>query len=237
MYCNDCPRKCNAYRDTKRGKGFCKSGIYPVVAKAYLHKWEEPCISGQNGAGNIFFCGCNLKCCYCQNKEISGISSQDTHCGRQITPERLSEIYDELIKKGAHCINLVTPTHYSAGILKSLELHGKLSVPLVYNCSGYETEESLKLFDNKVDIYMPDMKYGINSVAEKYSNAYDYPEIAKNAIREMFRQTGPYEYDESGMLKKGVIIRHLMLPGNLRNTFSVIDWVNETFKTGDILFS
>jgi len=236
LICNDCPRKCNALRNEYEGNGFCRSGLMPVCAKAALHPWEEPCISGKRGAGNIFFSGCNLKCYYCQNSEISGI---DAHIakGKTITPQRLSEIYDELIMQGASCINLVTPTHFTDAILKSLEIHGKLNVPLVYNSGGYESTDTLKKLDGKVDIYLPDMKYGLSKPALKYSNAPDYPDIAKEAITEMFRQTGPFEINDNGQMKKGVIIRHMIIPGNLQNTFSIIDWVNETFNQGDVMFS
>lgn len=236
MICNDCPRKCNAYRDAESGRGFCASGLYPVCAKAALHRWEEPCISGKKGSGNVFFSSCNLKCCYCQNSDISGINAKNAK-GKLITPQRLSEIYHELILQGATCINLVTPSHFTDAILKSLEIHGEISVPLVYNSSGYDSVETLKKLDGKVDIYLPDMKYGIPETAKKYSSAGDYPDIAKQAILEMFRQTGPYKIGEDGLMKKGVMIRHMIIPGNLRNTFAVIDWVNETFNPGDIMFS
>ena len=236
MICNDCPRKCNAYRDNETGRGFCRSGLMPALAKAALHKWEEPCISGKNGAGNIFFSSCNLKCCYCQNSQISGIQGIPAK-GKTITPQRLSEIYDELISQGASCINFVTPTHFTDAILKSIDLHGKFPVPLVYNSSGYESTETLKRLEGKIDIYMPDMKYGIPAPAMKYSNAPDYPDITKEAILEMFRQTGPFVIGDNGLMKKGVIIRHMIIPGNIRNTFEVIDWVNETFKPGDVMFS
>lgn len=236
MICNECPRKCNAYRDNEYGNGFCKSGLLPVCAKATLHRWEEPCISGTSGSGNIFFSSCNLKCCYCQNSEISGVTDI-TRKGKAITPKRLCEIYGELISKGASCINLVTPTHFTDAILESLKEYGPLPVPLVYNSSGYENISTLKRLEGKVQIYLPDMKYGLLEPAMKYSKAPDYPEIAKQAILEMYRQTGPFEIGNDGLIKKGVIIRHLILPGNLRNTFSVIDWVNETFKPGEIMFS
>lgn len=236
MICNECPRKCNAYRDDDTGRGFCRSGILPALAKAALHKWEEPCISGKNGAGNIFFSSCNIKCCYCQNSQISGIKNTEAK-GKIVTLKRLCEIYDELIAQGASCINFVTPTHYADAILKSVTLHGEFPVPLVYNSGGYESVETLKKLEGKIDIYMPDMKYGLSAPANKYSNAPDYPSVAKDAIFEMFRQTGPFVIGEDGLMKKGVIIRHMIIPGNLRNTFEVIDWVNETFQPGDVMFS
>lgn len=230
--CNLCPRKCNTERKalTDNGKGFCNMGENPVIARAALHFWEEPPISGTNGSGTIFFSGCNLKCVFCQNESIS------SDCfGKEITIERLKEIYSELINQGAHNINLVTGTHFINTIAKSLD--EPLSVPVVYNCGGYESLNSLKLLENKVQIYLPDLKYADNDLAIKYSDAPDYFEIATSAIKEMFRQVGPYEFDEDGIMIKGVIIRHLILPNNLENTKRVIDWVKESFDEGDVLFS
>ena len=230
--CNLCPRKCNTERKalTDNGKGFCNMGENPVIARAALHFWEEPPISGTNGSGTIFFSGCNLKCIFCQNESIS------SDCfGKEITIERLKEIYSELINQGAHNINLVTGTHFINAIAKSLD--EPLSVPIVYNCGGYESINSLKLLENKVQIYLPDLKYADNDLAIRYSDAPDYFEIATSAIKEMFRQVGPYEFDEDGIMTNGVIIRHLILPNNLENTKRVIDWVKETFDEGDVLFS
>ena len=230
--CNLCPRKCNIQREalTHSGKGFCNMGENPVIARAALHFWEEPPISGTNGSGTVFFSGCNLKCVFCQNEDIS------TGCfGKEITIERLREIYFELIEQGAHNINLVTGTHFINAIAKSLEK--PLPVPVVYNCGGYESINSLKLLENKVQIYLPDFKYADDDLALKYSAAPDYFNIATTAINEMFSQVGKCEFDEDGIMRKGVIIRHLILPNYLENTKRVIDWVKNNFKDGEVLFS
>ncbi len=230
--CNLCPRKCNVQRKalTDNGKGFCSMGENPVVARAALHFWEEPPISGTKGSGTIFFSGCNLKCVFCQNEDISRGSF-----GKEITVERLREIYFELIKQGAHNINLVTGTHFIKSIAESLT--EPLPVPVVYNCGGYEDVNALKLLKGKVQIYLPDLKYAINDLAIKFSEAPDYFETATNAIKEMFNQVGKCEFDDDGIMTKGVIIRHLILPNHLENTKKVIDWVRNNFKDGEILFS
>lgn len=230
--CNLCPRKCNTQRKalTDSGKGFCNMGENPVIARAALHFWEEPPISGTNGSGTVFFSGCNLKCVFCQNEDISSGGF-----GKEITVERLREIYFELIKQGAHNINLVTGTHFINAIAKSLE--EPLPVPVVYNCGGYESINSLKLLENKVQVYLPDLKYADNDLAVRYSDAPDYFETATNAIKEMYHQVGKCEFDDNGIMTKGVIIRHLILPNNLDNTKKVIDWVKENFNDGEVLFS
>lgn len=233
MYtCNLCPRKCNVERKalTNNGKGFCGMGENPVVARAALHFWEEPPISGTKGSGTVFFSGCNLQCAFCQNEEIS----RGTF-GKEITIERLRKIYFELIEKGAHNINLVTGTHFINAIAQSLDI--PLPVPVVYNCGGYESAEALKLLENNVQIYLPDLKYADDSLAVKYSKAPNYFETATRAIKEMFRQVGKYEFDENGIMTKGIIIRHLILPNNLENTKKVIDWVKNNFNDGEVLFS
>lgn len=231
-FCNICPRKCNAERLplAENGEGFCGLGGAPRIARAALHFWEEPPISGENGSGTVFFSGCNLGCIFCQNKKISR-----GRFGKTVTPERLREIYEELINKGAHNINLVTPTHFADAVLASLE--PKLAVPVVYNCGGYESVETLKRFEGKIQIYLPDMKYSDNVLAKKYSAAPDYFETAKAAVKEMHRQTGKYDIGDDGIMKKGVIIRHLILPGQLENTKKVIDWVKNEFAPGEVLFS
>lgn len=231
-FCNICPRKCNAERLplAENGEGFCGLGGAPRIARAALHFWEEPPISGENGSGTVFFSGCNLGCIFCQNKKISR-----GRFGKTVTPERLREIYEELINKGAHNINLVTPTHFADAVLASLE--PKLAVPVVYNCGGYESVETLKKFEGKIQIYLPDMKYSDNALAKKYSAAPDYFETAKAAVKEMYRQTGKYDIGDDGIMKKGVIIRHLILPGRLENTKKVIDWVKNEFAPGEVLFS
>ncbi|MEE1503386.1 MAG: 4Fe-4S cluster-binding domain-containing protein [Acutalibacteraceae bacterium] len=230
--CNLCPRKCNTQRKalTDSGKGFCNMGENPVVARAAVHFWEEPPISGTNGSGTVFFSGCNLKCVFCQNENISSGGF-----GKEITIERLREVYFDLIKQGAHNINLVTGTHFINAIAKSLE--EPLPIPVVYNCGGYESVNSLKLLENKVQIYLPDLKYANNDLAIKYSDAPDYFEIATNAIKEMYRQVEKCEFDDNGIMTKGVIIRHLILPNNLENTKRIIDWVKEYFNDGEVLFS
>lgn len=233
MYiCNDCPRKCNVLRKalTDNGKGFCLMGENPVISRAALHLWEEPPISGENGSGTIFFSGCNLQCSFCQNKDISrgGI-------GKEITIERLKGIYKDLISQGAHNINLVTATHFIDAVLKSLD--DPLPVPVVYNCGGYESVDALKRLEGKIQIYLPDLKYSDNSLAVKYSKAPDYFETATKAIKEMHRQVGDYVIDNNGIMKSGVIIRHLILPNNLENTKGVIDWVKNSFNEGEVLFS
>ncbi len=230
--CNLCPRKCNIKREalTDIGKGFCNMGENPVIARAALHFWEEPPISGSRGSGTVFFSGCNLKCAFCQNEEIS------RGCfGKEISVKRLREIYFELIEQGAHNINLVTGTHFINAIAESLK--EPLPVPVVYNCGGYETTNSLKLLENKVQIYLPDLKYSDDELALKYSEAPDYFETATNAIKEMYRQVGKCEFNEEGIMTKGVIIRHLILPNHLENTKKVIDWVKENFNNGEVLFS
>lgn len=218
--CNICPRKCNVDRTLKTG--VCGVSDTLKIARAAAHFWEEPCISGTGGSGTVFFSGCNMKCVFCQNYEIS------TGCfGKEITTERLCEIYRELIDSGVHNINLVTPSHYAEKILESLRK--PLPVPVVYNSSGYDSVETLRKFDGKFQIYLPDMKYMDSSLAKKYSLAPDYPGKAKEAIREMFRQVGDAVFDEDGIMQKGVIIRHLMLPEEVENTLDVIDWVSSEF--------
>ena len=232
--CNDCIRKCGKFREkelSEKGKyGFCRAPQNPVIARAALHHWEEPCISGSRGSGTVFFSGCNLRCVYCQNYEISNSVK-----GKEITTERLREIYKELIAQGAHNINLVTPGHYTKAILESLD--EPLPVPVVYNTNGYDSVETLRRFEGKVQIYLPDLKYADNTLGVRYSGVKDYCERAREAILEMFRQTGPYQLDENGLLKSGVVIRHLLLPGHVKDTIQVIKWVAENFKPGDILFS
>ena len=228
MLCSLCPRKCNIDRSERTG--YCGSGEFPRVARAAPHMWEEPPISGERGSGAVFFSGCSLRCVYCQNYDISV-----QNFGKNVTPAELRSIYLRLIEKGVHNISLITASHFLEGVLESLS--EPLPVPVVWNSGGYESVESLKRLEGRVQIYLPDMKYSLSAPAKLYSNAPDYPETAKAAIFEMFRQVGPYELDDDGIMKKGVIIRHLVLPGSLENTFGVIDWVSETFSEGDVLFS
>ncbi|SFP29583.1 putative pyruvate formate lyase activating enzyme [Oscillibacter sp. PC13] len=230
MICRLCPRNCGAERTEAAGGGLCRMPTLPVVAKAMLHQWEEPCLVGEHGAGTVFFSGCNLRCCFCQN----GVISQEGF-GRPVTTERLREIFQELIAQGAACIDLVTPTHFTPAILEALGGE-PWSVPVVWNCGGYERPETLKMLEGRVQVYLPDLKYAIPEPAKRYSAAEDYFDWAKAAVLEMFRQTGPYRI-ENGLLKSGVLIRHLLLPGELENTRRAIDWVAETFAPGDVLFS
>ena len=229
MICRLCPRECGVYRSASRG--FCGMGEAPRLARAALHQWEEPCISGERGSGTVFFSGCNLRCVFCQNHEISR-----SKLGKTVSVERLADIFLELQNKGVHNINLVTPTHYTDAIIKALE-RAKLRIPVAWNSSGYDSVESLKKLEGLVRIYMPDFKYMDSQLAKRYSAAPDYPETAKAAIREMFRQTGPFVLDDEDMLQSGVLIRHLILPGAEDNSRAVIDFVAENFPGDDILFS
>lgn len=231
MVCNLCPRMCGAVRTADRGEGYCRMPDVPVLARAALHHWEEPPISGTRGSGTIFFSGCSLGCVFCQNEEIS---HQDR--GKQVTLERLGEICDELIEQGAHNINFVTPTHYAHVVSDLLRKH-PIDVPVVWNSGGYERVETLRSLEGKVDIYLPDLKYLGGAAAKKYSSAADYPQNATAAIREMVRQVGACQMDEDGLLKKGVIIRHLLLPGQLAGAKEVMDWVAGEFEPGTVLFS
>jgi len=232
--CRLCPRLCGVERPENLAegapKGVCRSPVQPVIARAGLHFWEEPVISGTRGSGTVFFSGCNLHCVYCQNY---GISTQGQ--GKQVSVARLREIYRELIQAGAHNINLVTPTHYTESILESLD--EPLPVPVVYNTNGYDLPETLRRYEGKVSIYLPDLKYADNEMGKKYSGVPDYFERTTAAIMEMFRQTGPYVIGDDGIMRSGVIIRHLILPNHAANTLKVIDWVARTFKPGEIMFS
>lgn len=230
MICTLCPRNCRAERTDAKAGGFCREPAVPVAARAMLHQWEEPCLVGEKGAGTVFFTGCNLRCCFCQNHPIS-----QQGLGRPITAARLRDIFRELIDQGAACIDLVTPTHFTPVILEALGDEA-WPVPVVWNSGGYEKPETLRLLEGKVQVYLPDLKYALPGPAKKYSAAEDYFDWAAPSILEMFRQTGPYQM-ENGRLTWGVLIRHLLLPGELENTRAVIDWVADTFRPGDVLFS
>ncbi|MDR3983636.1 MAG: radical SAM protein [Dysosmobacter sp.] len=230
MICTLCPRRCGAERTDTRAGGLCGMPAAPVVARAMLHQWEEPCLVGDHGAGCVFFSGCNLRCCFCQNGTISREGF-----GKPISVERLREIFRELIAQGAACLDLVTPTHFTPAILEALG-DEEWPVPVVWNCGGYESVETLRLLEGKVQVYLPDLKYALPGPAKRYSGAEDYFDRASAAILEMYRQTGPYVL-EDGRLKRGVVIRHLQLPGELENTRRCIDWVAETFRPGEVLFS
>ena len=220
MKCNLCPRSCNATREELSGNGFCKMPLMPKVALANLHFWEEPCISGENGSGTIFFSGCSLSCVYCQNYNIS----QEGY-GKIISVERLAQIFKELEEKGANNINLVNPTHYTFAIKKALDIY-KPNIPIVYNSSGYEKVEVLKSLEDYVDIYLLDLKYLSSDRANEYSNAPDYPEYAKNAVLEAYRQKGECVF-KNGIMQKGLIIRHLILPQGTAEAISVFDFVHK----------
>ena len=230
MKCSICPRKCGAERTETSGDGVCAMPSLPVVARAALHMWEEPPISGTRGSGTVFFSGCSLKCVFCQNDSIS-----HGNFGKTISVERLREIFFELIAQGAHNINLVNPTHFSHAIAKALA--EPLPVPVVWNSGGYDEVNTLRALEGKVQIYMPDLKYLDSAAAARYSGAPDYPEKAAAAIREMVRQTGPYELDGEGLLKKGVLVRHLILPGRVKEAKAVMDFVSEQFPPHTVLFS
>lgn len=224
--CKLCPRLCKVNR-TEGKTGVCGMGETITLARAALHAWEEDCISGTNGSGAVFFTGCNLRCIFCQNHKIA--VGKD---GFAITIERLAEIFLELQTKGAHNINLVTPTHYIPQICTALDLAKEkgLQLPVVYNTSGYECVESLRLLEGYVDIYLPDFKYMDTELAREYSKAPDYPEVAKAAIAEMVRQAGECRFDsKTGMIQKGVIVRHLVLPGTIKNSKQVLAYLYETY--------
>ena len=217
--CSDCPRECGAFRGTS-GAGFCRMGADPVIARAAPHYDEEPVISGTRGSGAVFFSGCALRCRFCQNYPIS-----HGGFGKTVSIERLREIYFELIDRGVHNINLVNSTHFSRVILKSLE--GGLPVPVVWNSGGYEKVETLRRFDGKVQVYLPDLKYIDPYSAGKYSAARNYFDFAGPALKEMLRQTGPVELDEDGVILRGTIVRHLILPGRARESMAILDWIAE----------
>ena len=265
MICALCPRNCGAVRTESRGEGFCGMPAVPIVAKAMLHQWEEPCLTGERGAGAVFFAGCTLRCCYCQNRAISHPArnsdggppeppsrtrnvdggpleapSRDAPDGgprwpgKPYPPTELASLFRELEAAGAACLDLVTPSHFAPWTAEALDIAG-IRVPVVWNCGGWEKVETLRALEGRVDVYLPDMKYALPGPA-RYSGAPEYFPTAAAAIREMFRQTGPYVM-EGGLLRRGVLIRHLMLPGELENTRRVIDWIAETFAPGDVLFS
>lgn len=230
--CSLCPRKCAVNRLAGE-VGYCHTNAGLIVARAALHFWEEPCISGDAGSGTVFFSGCSLGCVYCQNQNISSADA-----GKEISVARLADIFLELEQKGALNINLVTPTHYVIHIIKALQLaKGKgLKLPVVYNSSGYESVKTLRLLDGMIDVYLPDFKYHSSTTARLYSHAENYPEIAKAAISEMFRQTGKILFSDSGIVQKGTIVRHLVLPGHIADAKKIIQYLFDTYKN-DIFIS
>lgn len=227
MYiCNQCPRKCNIDRDSKTG--ICGVNSEYKIARAALHYWEEPCISGEKGSGTVFFSGCSLKCVFCQNSVIS-----DGCFGKEISEERLIEIFKELEDSGADNINLVSPTQYALQLADTLSKY-KPGIPVVYNTGGYDSVESLKALDGLIDIYLTDMKYVSPSVSKKYSRAENYFEVCSKAVLEMHRQQ-PEDIFENGLMKKGMIIRHLVLPGNISQGMKMLDWVDENLSNQTII--
>lgn len=227
MYiCNQCPRKCNIDRDSKTG--ICGVNSEYKIARAALHYWEEPCISGEKGSGTVFFSGCSLKCVFCQNSVIS-----DGCFGKEISEERLIEIFKELEDSGADNINLVSPTQYALQLADTLSKY-KPGIPVVYNTGGYDSVESLKALDDLIDIYLTDMKYVSPSVSKKYSRAENYFEVCSKAVLEMRRQQ-PEDIFENGLMKKGIIIRHLVLPGNISQGMKMLDWVDENLSNQTII--
>lgn len=231
MTCNLCPRRCGALRDESHGEGFCQMPALPVCARAALHLWEEPCVSGRAGAGTVFFSGCTLGCVFCQNRSISR-----ENFGKILTEDDLHAVFQRLADQGASCIELVTPTQFTHVLARVLNRPVPGGLPVVWNSGGYERWPVLRALEGKVDVYLPDLKYVTPSVAEKYSGAADYPEAAKEAILEMVRQRGPVRL-EDGLLKSGVLIRHLILPGQVNEAKRVMDWVAEAFPLGTVLFS
>ena len=231
MICSLCPRQCEAVRDENHGEGWCRMPDLPVCARAALHRWEEPCLTGKTGAGTVFFSGCTLGCVFCQNGPIS-----HENIGRAMTEDGLYAAFERLKNQGAACIELVTPSQFSHVLARVLERPVPGGLPVVWNSGGYERVETLRALEGKVDVYLPDLKYVTPALAEKYSGAADYPGAAKAAILEMYRQRGPVQM-EDGLLKSGVLIRHLVLPGQTAEAKRVMDWVAASFPPGAVLFS
>ena len=228
QFCELCPRRCGVNR-TSGQRGFCRCPDTALVAKTMIHKWEEPALAGSGGSGAIFFGGCTLGCKYCQNAKISGGA-----VGKPVDSTGLRAMMESLIAEGAENIDLVTPTHYLPTVIPALQ--PKLPVPVVYNCGGYERVETLRQLDGLVDIYLPDLKYADSALARALSGAADYFPVATAAIREMVRQTGSVQWDGE-KLKRGTVIRHLILPGCVENSLRVLDWIGETFAPGQVLVS
>lgn len=226
--CTLCPRMCGVDR-TQGQKGVCRCPDTALVAKTMIHKWEEPALAGAGGSGAVFFGGCTLRCRYCQNGAISS-----GPVGAPMEPGQLRQAMEALICQGAENIDLVTPTQFLPTLIPALS--PKLPVPVVYNCGGYERVETLKKLEGLVDIYLPDMKYASSILAAQLSRAVDYPEVAKAAIWEMVRQTGPVLWQGDRVIR-GTIIRHLILPGQVENSLKVLDWIGETFRPGEVLVS
>ena len=220
--CNLCPHNCKVNR-LNGNKGRCKCDDKLKIALASLHMFEEPCISGTNGSGTVFFTNCNLNCIYCQNYEISQLGK-----GKEITIDKLASIFINEQEKGAHNINLVTPTMYVFQIIEAIKIARKngLNIPIIYNSNGYENVDTIKLLNGYIDVYLPDLKYYTNELSKKYSNVNNYFENASKAILEMYNQVGNAIFDENGLIKKGVIIRHLVLPNHIQNTKNILKWIS-----------
>ena len=227
MKCNICPRECGA--DREKGRGYCGVGQNFTLARAAKHLWEEPPVSGTKGSGTVFFSGCNLGCVFCQNYEISHGCK-----GKEVTAERLREICDNLIGEGVHNINFVNPTHYSSALSYFLEKNS-FSVPVVWNSGGYEKADTLKSLEGKVQIYLPDLKYVSDERSEKYSSAPDYFSYASRALIEMKRQCPESIFDEEGIMKRGIIVRHLILPKNTNQSLKILDWIKENLGTDTVI--
>ena len=221
--CEICPHRCKVNR-ANGIKGRCKCDDKIKIALASIHNFEEPCISGTKGSGTVFFSNCNLNCIYCQNYEISQLGK-----GKEITIHELAEIFLDQQKNNVHNINLVTPTMYALQIIEAIKIAKKqgLNIPIIYNTNGYENIEIIKLLNGLIDVYLPDLKYFSNTIAVKYSNANNYFKIATEAIKEMYNQVGTAKFDEEGIIKKGVIIRHLVLPNHIQNSKNILKWIKE----------
>ena len=231
IYCELCPRRCGAVRGDEKPGGICRSPLLPRVARAAPHYGEEPCIAGKNGTGAVFFTGCNLRCVFCQNIDISRGEG-----GASVTVPQLRDMLLRLQDQGVDSIDLVTGAHYIPVIAEALS-GIRLGIPVVWNSSGYESVESLRMLEGLVQVYMPDFKYFDPQAAKRYSAAGDYPTVAAAAIKEMYRQVGPYELDDNGLLNRGVLIRHLILPGRTEDAMNVIDFAADEFPRGSVLFS
>ncbi len=228
LLCNICPRKCNIDRNVLTG--YCSSGSQIKISRAAPHYWEEPCISGTKGSGTVFFTGCSLKCVFCQNYEISHLNK-----GISVSQTELLKIFEKLVESGVHNLNLVTPTHYTTEICKALK-EFRSPVPVVWNSSGYERTETLKTLEGLVDIYLPDIKFYDSNISLKYCGTDDYFEYCSSALKEMFRQVGTLKTDKNGIARKGMIIRHLVLPGNVSQSFRILEYLSDNFP-GDISIS
>ncbi|NBI79425.1 radical SAM protein [Anaerotruncus colihominis] len=229
--CTLCPRRCGA--DRVRGTGFCGGGNHVRAARAALHTWEEPCISGTRGSGTVFFSGCALQCCFCQNHEISA-----GRFGKELTVQQLADIFLSLQKQGAHNINLVNPTHFAPWAARAVRLaRPRLRVPVVCNTGGYESMETLRALESMIDVYLPDFKYVDARRSARYSGAADYFKVVSAALPEMLRQVGRVEMDVNGVLQKGLLIRHLVLPKGVEDSIAVLEWIASNLPRDEILIS